>query len=161
MYACTHHNLCIEEALQKADLICKDKGLRFTEIRRKILEMIWASHAPSKAYDILDKLQNHISAARPTTVYRSLDFLLENGLIHKLSSLSAYIGCTHPLKHKNCYFLICSDCGEIKECCDSKLTNSIQLASKQNNFKTKQITVEIIGTCQNCKTQIETRLGRS
>jgi Fur family zinc uptake transcriptional regulator len=153
MYSCDHHGLCIEDALQKADKICKDKGLRFTTIRRKILEMIWSSHSPAKAYDILEKLQKQVSAARPTTVYRSLDFLQDNGLVHKLNTLSAYVGCSHPLEHKYCYFLICNECGQIKECCDSKLTDAIQLSSNQNKFKLNQITLEIQGSCQLCKTK--------
>jgi Fur family zinc uptake transcriptional regulator len=150
MYVCKQHESCIETAILEADLICKKKGLRFTPIRKKILEMIWASHGPVKAYEILDILKKTFASARPTTVYRSIDFLRDNGLIHKLTSLSAYIGCTHPLKHNDCYFLICIVCGEIKECCDSQLTKQIKETSKQNKFKLNQVTLEIDGTCEDC-----------
>ncbi|MEE2698831.1 MAG: Fur family transcriptional regulator [Pseudomonadota bacterium] len=150
MSLCNKHETCVDDALMKADLICKDKGLRFTEIRRTILEMIWASHKPVKAYDLLDKLQKYMFSARPTTVYRSLDFLLENGLIHKLNSLNAYIGCTHPLKHHDCYFLICSNCGEIEEYCDSNISDTIKINLDKNDFIPKKTSLEIEGTCNNC-----------
>lgn len=145
-----NHKVCIEDAILNAELICKDNGIRFTAIRRKVFELIWKSHNPIKAYDILDFLQEENAAARPTTVYRSIDFLIENGLIHKLNRLSAYVGCAHPRKHNDCYFLICSSCGDITECCDSKITEIIIGSSSNLNFKTKNVTLEIEGICQNC-----------
>ena len=150
MHACTNHKSCIEEAISKADLICKDKGLRFTELRRRILEIIWAGHGPAKAYEILDELKGCSASAKPPTVYRTLDFLLESGLIHRLTSLSAYVGCSHPLRHNNCYFLICKDCGEIKECCSSELTNTILDNADKSKFASGQITLEIEGKCRDC-----------
>jgi Fur family zinc uptake transcriptional regulator len=150
MYACADHEICVGDALQKADMICQDKGLRFTELRRKVLAMIWAGHGSAKAYDILDKLNDEGTAAKPPTVYRVLDFLLENGLIHKLESLNSYVGCSHPLEHNECYFLICSKCGEIKECCDSTLAQAITRIASKNKFSPRHITLEIQGKCQEC-----------
>ena len=150
MYTCSDHTSCIEDALKNADLICRNKGLRFTPIRKIILEMIWASHNPIKAYDILDLLQKKFSTARPTTVYRSIDFLIENGFIHKLNGLSAYVGCSHPQAHKNCYFLICNDCGSIEECFDDNLTQIINTTSNTRKFEPDKITIEVQGKCQGC-----------
>ena len=145
-----NHKICVEDAILKAELICKDRGIRFTAIRRKVFELIWKSHNPIKAYDILDILQEENAASRPTTVYRSIDFLIENGLIHKINRHSAYVGCSHPLKHNDCYFLICSSCGDITECCDSKIAEIIIGSSSKLNFKTKNVTLEIEGICQVC-----------
>ena len=153
MNVCIEHRNCIEEAIFKAELICKNNGLRFTELRRRVLEMVWASHGPAKAYGILDKLKIDGVNAQPPTVYRTLDFLLEVGLIHRLTSLSAYVGCSHPQKHNDCYFLICSDCGEVKECCNGELTSSILDNASQNKFLSGQITLEIDGKCQECGTK--------
>ena len=150
MHACASHKTCIDEAMHKADMICNDKGLRFTDLRRRVLEMIWQNHGPAKAYDILDKLREDETSAKPPTVYRTLDFLLENGLVHKLSSINSYIGCSHPLKHNECYFLICNKCSEIRECCNSALAQAIFSTSSKNKFKPKHITLEIQGECQEC-----------
>ncbi len=150
MHTCTDHDSCVGDALQKADMICQDKGLRFTKLRRKVLEIIWESHAPAKAYDILDKLKKNDTSAKPPTVYRTLDFLLENGLVHKISSLNAYVGCSHPLKHHECYFLICDACQEIKECCNNDIAQAIIGTANKNKFHLKNITLEIEGKCQEC-----------
>jgi len=119
-------------------------------LRQTVLRMIWANHGPAKAYDILDKLKEEDASAKPPTVYRSLDFLIENGLIHKLNSLNAYVGCSHPLKHRECYFLICRTCKEVKECCNSALDEIISVTANKNKFQPKHITLEIEGECQEC-----------
>ncbi|MDC9715543.1 MAG: transcriptional repressor, partial [Gammaproteobacteria bacterium] len=84
------------------------------------------------------------------TVYRALNFLLDNGLIHKLNSINAYIGCSHPLRHSQCYFLICDECGEADECCNSHLSDAIKQTTEHHQFQTRQTTVEISGKCRQC-----------
>lgn len=151
MYHCTDHDDCVQDALSRADQICAERNLRFTELRRKVLEIVWESHGPVKAYDILGKLDSRIAAIKPPTVYRALDFLAENGLVHRLDSLNAFVGCSHPLKHDECYFLICSDCGEAKECCNAALRDVISETSRRNGFEAAHITLEITGECQDCR----------
>ncbi len=150
MGTCTDHQACVDEALAAADQICREKGLRFTELRRKLFKMIWASHTPSKAYDLLDALKQDSIAAKPPTVYRTLDFLMEHGLIHKLNSLNAYVGCAHPLTHHECYFLICKHCKTITECCNHALEQAISSTVDKNKFRLKQVTLEIEGECAEC-----------
>jgi Fur family zinc uptake transcriptional regulator len=77
--------------------LCAQKGLRLTALRRRVLELVWQSHKPLGAYDILAVLSEQDGRrAAPPTVYRALDFLLENGLVHRISSLNAFVGCDAP-----------------------------------------------------------------
>ena len=99
MQKCDEQKKCVNDALAKAELVCQERGLRFTEIRKFILRLIWDNPKPSKAYDLLDEVSKMNYSAKPPTVYRALDFLLENGFIHKINTLNAYIACTHTLKH--------------------------------------------------------------
>lgn len=144
------HEKCIHMALANAEKICTAKGLRLTALRKRVLELVWQNHGPVKAYDILDNLGDSESSAKPPTVYRSLDFLTENGLVHKLNSLNAYVGCSHPAKKHACYFLICNGCHEVKECCNQMLTSSINATSGKHNFQVTAITLEIQGLCEHC-----------
>ena len=144
------HNKCIHSAMANAEKICSEKGLRLTLLRKRVLELVWENHGPVKAYDILDKLGDNNNTAKPPTVYRSLDFLTENGLVHKLNSLNAYVGCSHPSKRHACYFLICKGCLEVKECCNQILSQAIDHTSIENNFKVSSITLEIEGLCEHC-----------
>ena len=142
-------------ALARAEAVCADRGARFTRLRRKVLELIWASSGPSKAYDILDRLDDSIAASEPPTVYRTLDFLQAHGLVHKLDSLNAYVGCGHPLQHSECYFLFCSHCGTVEECCAERLKEAIARIARENRFKPQRTTLEIRGTCRRCRQERE------
>lgn len=150
-----NHQQCIQDALAKARQICQTKGLRLTPIREKVLNLIWQSHRPSKAYDILAALDSGKYSAKPPTVYRALDFLLEHRLIHRLHSLNAYVGCTHPgidgLPQHECYFLICQKCGELSECCDMTLKDSVEAALRHQCFAASRTYIEIQGVCAQCQ----------
>lgn len=154
MSSCNDHPSCLNEALQNAEAICNEKGLRFTPLRRNVLEIIWKSHVPSKAYDILNKLNGTDEPAKPPTVYRTLDFLLEHGFIHRLNTINSYVGCSHPLKHKQCYFLICQTCEEVVECCNDELFEAIKHTASANKFSPLNVAIEVTGKCSECKTQI-------
>ncbi len=150
MFESHFHNECIHSALSNAEKICMVKGLRLTDLRKRVLELVWASHGPVKAYDILDKLGDKSASAKPPTVYRSLDFLKEHGLVHKLNSLNAYVGCSHPHERHVCYFLICKGCHQVKECCNRTLTKAINSTSDEHHFRPSSITLEIEGLCEHC-----------
>lgn len=144
------HAHCIEEAIDAANRICDERGLRFTDLRQHVLELVWANHGSVKAYDLLENLNSEFSA-KPPTVYRALEFLQENGLVHKISSLNAYVGCGHPLKHRDCFFLICSDCNEVEECCGSNVAEALRDMVTRQGFAPHHTTLEIKGTCQACQ----------
>ena len=151
MLHCEDHQVCIESAMHEAESICRERGLRFTELRREVLRLIWISHVPAKAYDILEKLKGKAWSAQPPTVYRALDFLLETGLVHKLDSINAYIGCSHPRKQNECYFLICTDCNEAKEYSSSELSDAMELTLNKNSFRPRKVTLEVLGQCGECE----------
>ncbi len=145
------HSSCIAEALGVAEFSCKQRGHRLTAIRRRVLELVWASHEPVKAYDVLDILRKERTGAAPPTVYRALEFLLEEGLVHKIESLNAYIGCGEPGHLDSGQFLICRDCGEVAELDDPELVRFIGKKAKQIGFTIEGQVVEIKGCCAQCR----------
>lgn len=152
-YSHSHdHDHCIDTALEEAERLCKEKGLRFTPIRREILGMIWSSHKAVKAYDLLDRLgkESDVGSAKPPTVYRALDFLMQEGFVHKIESLNAYIGCPHPGDDHISQFLICDTCSEVIEVDIKGIAEQIKGVSSQNGFKVRGQTIEVHGICRNC-----------
>ena len=150
MSACKNHKISIDEALKKAEIICNKKGVKLTKLRKKVLTLILKNHGYVKAYDLLNDLKKSDASAKPPTVYRSLDFLMEHGFIHKIQSLNAFVGCSHPDEHEDCYFLICKECKNIEECCSNKVKKVLTSTSGKNNFSPNQVTLEITGICQDC-----------
>jgi len=152
--ACQQHNhaLCIDEALSAARKLCQGKKVRLTSLREKVLELIWQSHKPLGAYALMDMLSEAATRrVAPPTVYRALDFLLEQHLIHRINSLNAFIGCPDPhTQHQN-QFLICRVCGNASECNDAILNQAIGAAGQNASFSIEQYSVEITGLCANCQ----------
>lgn len=146
----------IEALLAQADTICNRRGARLTEMRRHVLGLVLASARPAGAYDLLDKLRVHHKGAAPPTIYRALDFLLEQGLIHKVERLSAYIGCVHGIEadeaghHHAVQFLICTECGQVQELSDTGIGKSLVRAAATSGFTMQASTVEADGVCADC-----------
>lgn len=145
------HAACISTAISAAEETCRQRGGRLTPIRRRVLELVWASHEPVKAYDVLDTLRNERDGAAPPTVYRALDFLQEEGLVHKIESLNAYVGCGKPGHIDAGQFLICADCGEVAELEDPELVRLIREKARQIGFAIEEQVVEIKGRCAQCR----------
>jgi len=144
------HRVCMDDAMQRARDLCAERKLRLTPIREKVLQIIWHSHRPVGAYDVLDELSRSHKAARPPTVYRAIDFLKAEGFIHKIESLNAYLGCVEAGAPHTGYFLICRECGITEEIADPRLDQVLNAAAEDAHFLPEQKTVEISGLCAKC-----------
>jgi Fur family zinc uptake transcriptional regulator len=146
-----NHKACINLALQNAEDICTERALRFTPIRKRILTLIWSKHEPVLAYGLLKTLRREKQNAEPPTVYRALEFLLENQLVHKIESLNAYVGCNSPGKAHVSQFLICSQCNQVAEIDDPNVNQIISRQGARSGFKVEEQTIEIRGLCPDCQ----------
>lgn len=144
------HEVCVADAVAAADELCRARGSRLTPLRRRVLELIWSSHRPVGAYTMLDQLRAERHSAAPPTVYRALDFLMEEGLVHRIQSLNAFVGCADPTHAHAGMFLICGDCGDALEIDDEDLDTSIHRAADRHGFKINRRVVEATGTCPGC-----------
>ncbi|HEY5674466.1 MAG TPA: Fur family transcriptional regulator [Malonomonas sp.] len=145
-----HHQNCISEALDRAELLCQQQQQRFTTIRRRVLELVWQQHKPIGAYEVLELLQQDGRTA-PPTVYRALDFLQQLGLVHRIASLNAYVGCAHPGEPHDGQFLICESCKTLAELDVAAITCVIEKSAAESGFVTSRQTVEIMGLCPSCR----------
>lgn len=142
----------LADVLHRAEQLCSERGARLTTQRRTVLELLCASDKPLSAYEILDRMRVTTKNPAPPTVYRALEFLLDQGLVHKLESLHAFVGCSHPAHPHSSQFLICSNCGEVSEMESEAIVQSLHAAEKATGFKTKHPVVELLGTCLECQT---------
>lgn len=129
---------------------CENRGLRLTPLRLRVLELIADNGKPVKAYDLLDKLKDERAGAAPPTVYRALDFLLENSFIHKLESINAYVSCHHPEESHQVPFLICDECASAVEICDEGVARLLGEQAREHGFKPRAQTLEVHGVCADC-----------
>jgi Fur family zinc uptake transcriptional regulator len=148
-----------EGLLERAASVCEHRGANLTELRRCVLGLVLDAAAPTGAYELLDRLRQSRRSAAPPTIYRALDFLLEQGLIHKVERLSAFVGCVagctaepggeaHPHAAQ---FLICRACGRVIEMQDHDISVMLARAAKDAGFSVTTATVEAEGLCSTCR----------
>ena len=140
-----------EQWLARAERLCRARQVRLTPQRATVLRLICEAERPLSAYEILDRMPVGKRRPAPPTVYRALDFLLEQGLIHKLESLHAYVSCHHPEHPHASQFLICTDCGRVNELCEQGIERQLREAVDATGFRTRRPVVELLGTCANCR----------
>ena len=92
------HHRCTADAITHAERVCKERAQKFTPIRRQVLQALLSSHRPLGAYEVIDELAKSMPRPAPITVYRALDFLMANGLVHRIESRNAYLACAHCQK---------------------------------------------------------------
>lgn len=144
--------------LAQVATLCERRGVKLTELRRVVLGMVLDNATPVGGYEILDRLRES-RRAEPPTVYRTLDFLLEQGLVHRVERLSAFVGCiagcsASPDEHSHAHavqFLICHACGRVIELQDHEVTAILTSAAKDNGFTITHATVEAEGLCEACR----------
>ena len=145
------HGACAAHALDAAEKLCQARGARLTAVRRKVLSLVWRNHAPVGAYDLLARLNKGGGNVAPIAVYRALDFLMEQGLVHRIASLNAYMGCAHVGHDHTAQFLICQSCGCAAELESPALRRALAKAVAGRGFTINREIVEISGLCSHCK----------
>ena len=150
------HSACRSDALQRAIRLCDGRSVRLTDIRRRVLQDLWRDHRPASAYDILARLNAEEAShghkpLAPPTVYRALEFLIAQGLVHRLATLNAYIGCTSPERPHGAQFLICRVCGAAAEVADTKIATQLRCVAESAGFALGSQMVELEGLCPKCQ----------
>jgi Fur family zinc uptake transcriptional regulator len=154
-----------EGLLDRAAAICQHRGANLTELRRHVLGLVLDAASPTGAYELLDRLRQTGRGAAPPTVYRSLDFLLAQGLIHKVQRLSAFVGCVagciagpEDEGHKHAaQFLICRACGRVIELTNDEVSAALARAAKEAGFSVSNARIEADGLCRSCEAMAAAR----
>ena len=146
-----NHSECVSEALVTAEHLCVERGVQLTPIRHKVLELISESHKAVKAYELLDRLKPLQQAAKPATIYRALDFLIEQGLIHRVESLNAFVGCSCSGHQHEQLLLICKHCQEVEERSAKEVMSALSYEIKQAGFIVYSKAIEVHGVCATCQ----------
>ncbi len=139
------------ERVALAMSLCSARGVRLTELRHQVLELLWESGRPTGAYELIEALKLRDSRPiGPPTVYRALEFLMSQGLVSRIESRNAYIPCAHPERWHDCLFFICNDCGASAELEDSRVERLLAEDAAVLGYRVTRRVVEVEGTCASC-----------
>jgi Fur family zinc uptake transcriptional regulator len=147
----SHHVHDAAGYVRAVEQACASRGLRLTPLRGQVLGLVAAAGKPIKAYDLLDLMKSEGGSTAPPTVYRALDFLLEQGFIHRLASVNAFVSCHHPQVRHSVPFLICDHCQNAIELEDERITTMLDSQAKALGFTPRAQTLEVHGLCAACQ----------
>ena len=146
------HDRCTADALAHAETLCAARAQRLTPLRRQVLEVLLESHKPLGAYEIIDRAAATGSRPAPITIYRALDFLRDNGLVHRIESRNAFMACVNNhASGELVVFLICDHCGQVGEAPSVVVADELKSAARAAGFTPKTTVIEIGGVCANCR----------
>ena len=147
----THdHAGCAAGTLHRAQEAAREKGVRMTPVRQRALEILLEEHRAMGAYEVLDRLAADGFGNQPPVAYRALEFLVENGLAHRVRRLNAFAACMRPGEDHAPVFLICRACGAVAEAGADEVRSALLDAAARHNFTVERATVEALGLCPRC-----------
>jgi len=142
------HDRCSADGIAHAEQVCAKRAQKFTPIRRQVLQALLSSHRPLGAYEVIDELAKQMPRPAPITVYRALDFLRDNGLVHRIESRNAFVACVHHHADGDpVVFLICEHCGTVGEATGGAVADALKHSCRAAGFVPKSPVIEIAGIC--------------
>ncbi len=144
------HSACVTDAIASADARCEKENLRFTPVRRKVLQVLLEDHKALGAYAILERLREAGFGSQPPVAYRALDFLVEHGFVHKIERLNAFVACAHPGEAHAPAFMICRNCEIVAEAQSTPEKGALGEAAKTSGFRIERTIIEVEGLCPTC-----------
>lgn len=150
-FAVHDHAHCAQDALSQAETLTAATGVRMTPVRRRVLEILLEEHKALGAYDVLARLATEGFGNQPPVAYRALEFLVEQGLAHRIQRLNAFTACVHPGRDHAPAFLICRTCHMVAEAEAKAARAALEAEATRAGFQVERSTIEALGLCPNCR----------
>jgi Fur family transcriptional regulator, zinc uptake regulator len=145
------HHACTRNIVSHAEKVCAKTGARLTGQRRDVLVCVAESHQAVGAYEIIERMAVHGPRPAPITVYRALEFLQAQNLVHKIESRNAYVACSEQHDAAPAALLICESCNNVSEVLDRNAAAGLLDAARAQGFTVKHSVVELSGVCAHCQ----------
>ena len=144
------HRDCIRRVLDEAERRASNDKVNFTPVRRHTLEILLESHAAMPAYGLLKRLDADGFGSQPPVAYRALDFLMEQGFVHRVERLNAFVACMFPHEAHTPAFLICRNCRSVAETRVAPVPAALQQEARAAGFAIERSVMEAEGLCRDC-----------
>ncbi|MBL8563306.1 MAG: transcriptional repressor [Gemmobacter sp.] len=145
------HSHCAGDSLARAEALMAERGARLTPVRKRVLEILLEAHKALGAYDVLQRLAAEGYGNQPPVAYRALDFLVEQGLAHRIQRLNAFTACMHAGEAHAPAFLICDRCATVAEAPVAPIRAALEAAAAEMGFAVERVSLEATGLCPACR----------
>ncbi len=148
----------LPQRLAEAEHLCRQRGTQLTALRREVLELLLRRNGTAKAYDLQDDMRERHGRVAPTTVYRALDFLMEQGLVHRVDAVNSFVACNsdhagHAPGHAHGHhtlMAVCTRCGAVSELHDHEALDMISQRLRSGVPGFVETGIEVKGVCATC-----------
>lgn len=147
------HAHCTGDVMARAEAITRANGARLTPVRRRVLEILLEEHRAMGAYDVLQRLVAEGFGNQPPVAYRALEFLVDQGLAHRVRRLNAFTACMTPGESHAPAFLICRQCNAVAEAPAEGVRAALEAAAAELGFVVERANLEALGLCPKCRAQ--------
>ena len=141
-----------EEVIDELKKIVKQKGLKYTEQREIVLNILIHAEDHLTAEEVYNEIKSENGASNIgiATVYRALSFLEEVDLITSINFGTD--GKKYESNAKSHHdHLICTECGKIIEFLDEEIEKRQDRIAKKNKFKITSHSMQLYGLCSDCQ----------
>ena len=145
------HSHCAGDNLARAEALMAERGARLTPVRKRVLEILLEAHKALGAYDVLQRLAAEGYGNQPPVAYRALDFLVEQGLAHRIQRLNAFTACMHAGEAHAPAFLICDRCATVAEAPVAPIRAALEATAAELGFAVDRVSLEATGLCPACR----------
>jgi Fur family transcriptional regulator, zinc uptake regulator len=152
-FAAHDHAHCTHDAINRAEALTAAAGARLTPVRRRVLEILLEEHKALGAYDVLARLAQDGFGNQPPVAYRALEFLVDQGLAHRIQRLNAFTACAHMGEDHAPAFLICRTCHMVAESEATAARAALDSEAARAGFQVERTTIEALGLCPACQAQ--------
>lgn len=141
----------LDHRLEQAAELCRARGQSLTPLRRRVLEIVLEAGRPLGAYDVMEILAAERGRVAPPTVYRSLDFLQDQGLVHKVLSVNGFVACSETARPHAAELFICQRCGTAVEVARKAADPRLEETAAELDFAIESVVLEVRGRCADCR----------
>jgi len=143
----------VASQLEAAQAHCRAQGSRLTAQRKEVLELLLRRGGTAKAYDLQDDMRARHGRVAPSTVYRALEFLMAQHLVHRVDALNTFIACNAEHHAHHPLLLVCSNCETVTELQDDAAYDAVRKKLRQADSGFVESDIEVKGVCGQCRTQ--------
>ncbi len=135
------------------------RGVRLTEQRRRLVEVLAAAGKPATAGEVRARLRELLPRAGVDTVYRNLRLLVRAGLVNEIRGASARASRFELAGGRHHHHLVCLSCGMVV-CLDRCPAEEAMAEARSHSFAVTFHSFELYGRCGRCRGEADAGAGR-
>jgi len=148
-----------KEVQQFCDFL-KKEGFKLTPQRMRIAETVFATHRHFTSEELYELVKKREPLVGKVTVYRTLEHLVQSGMVEELSIQKGVATYEHVIGHAHHDHLICTNCGKITELSSDRLEAVKEEEIQAAGWEAESHALKVYGLCPECHGSKQAKVKR-